>query len=78
VSGPRATLRRTGPAKTLAQLAQALAADDDEYVSTRLEADALVIAVQAADLGALRRALDDVMATLSVSEDVLSSSRMGA
>lgn len=46
-------------------------ADDDAYVTTRREGTILIVECRAEDVAGLRRAVDDVLAALGVSEDVL-------
>lgn len=54
-----------------------LKADDDNYVTTRREGAVVVVACRAEDVAGLRRAVDDVLATLGVSEDVLDAGGFG-
>lgn len=51
-----------------------LQADDDGYVTTRQEGPVVRVECRADDVAALRRAVDDVLAALGVSEDVLDAS----
>lgn len=48
-----------------------LAPDDDAFCRTRLEGRALVAELQAADAKSLLRAVDDLLACVSVAEDVI-------
>ena len=59
-----------------ATLVEGVAADDDEFVTTSRQGRRIVIEIQAPDIGSLRRAVDDALATLGVSEDVLQAGRM--
>lgn len=54
----------------------ALKADDDAVVSTRREGTIVIVAIQARDLRGLLRAVDDVLASMTVSEDVIKSGRL--
>ncbi len=48
-----------------------LKADDDAYATTRQEGAVVIVECRAEDVAGLRRAVDDVLAALGVSEDVL-------
>ena len=68
----RATLRiRCEDEATARAVRDAAAADDDAFVSTRREGAIVLVEARARDTAGLRRAVDDVLATLGVSEDVL-------
>lgn len=53
------------------QAARALRPDDDAYVTTRAEGDTLIVDIGADRLRSLLRALEDVLANVAVSEDLL-------
>ena len=72
---PTAVLRIRLPDEAAAKTVMAaLKPDDDAYVTTRLEASTVVVECRAPDVAGLRRAVDDVLAGLGVSEDVLGAS----
>lgn len=52
------------------QVGASVAPDDDAYVSTAVDGARLEVTVEADDPGALRAALDDVLACLDVARDV--------
>jgi transcription factor Pcc1 len=66
-----ALLRLRLGAEAAQRAAQALRPDDDAFVTTRAEVDMLIVDVRAATLRSLVRALEDVLANVAVSEDLL-------
>lgn len=72
MTGLRARLEvRFASEERAARAEAALAADDDAFARTHREGATLVVEAEAATLRSLVRALDDVLATASVSEDLL-------
>jgi tRNA threonylcarbamoyladenosine modification (KEOPS) complex Pcc1 subunit len=56
-----------------AAVAASIAADDDAYVSTRTDGVSVIVTCRAPDVAGLRRAVDDALAALGISEDLLDS-----
>lgn len=52
-------------------VARSLAADDDRFARTERRGATIVLRIETDDVPSLRRAVDDVLASLGVSEDVL-------
>lgn len=66
-----ATLRiRLGPQRA-AQVAAALKPDDDAFVSARADGETLVVEFRASKPSSLGRAIEDVLANVAISEDLL-------
>lgn len=74
---PTAVLRLPLQDATAAlRAAQALRVDDDAFVATRVEGDVLIVEARAKNLRSLLRALDDAIAGIAVSEDLLKSTAL--
>jgi len=67
----RAQLRLRLGADRARRAADALKPDDDAQVTTRAEGETLLVEVRAAKLASLVRALEDVLANVAISEDLL-------
>ncbi len=68
----RATVRLSATEKArVERIEGALRPDDDAFVTTRVDAEAVVVEISASNVRSLLRAIDDVLANASVSEDLL-------
>ena len=54
----------------------AVHADDDEFLTTRVESDTLIATAAGRDTRSLLRSVDDFLACLSVAEDVMNAPSM--